>query len=300
MNWKFHNPVMIQGIAEPQVYKYVNRMTKYGVKIVAGISSGYEMTETDAIPIFDLVEEAIAEIGAIKTSVIFASGDRVLDIATEAIASEIEQLVIVSSNVAPLDTIEILKRAKTNNTLVLGPGSAGIIVPEQCSLGTLQPQYFIGGKVGIIGYTPASIYEVAWALNKARIGQSVAIALGENKIANFDVLQWLKMLDEDDSTEVIVLIQLAKDINYKALQFISDINKPIICYIVGLQTPTDKVFRDSIDILRNHLSNSIPATNSFKQIVANLEKAGAIIADRPSKIPQLVERITQQKKPQIS
>lgn len=285
---------MIQGITEPQIYKYVNRMTNYGVKIVAGVSSGYEVTETDAIPIFNLVEEAIAEIGAIKTSVIFAPSNGVLDVATEAIASGIEQLVIVSSHVAPLDTIELLKRAEANNTLILGPGSEGIIVPEQCFLGTLEPQYFSAGKVGIIGYTPASIYEVASALNKAQIGQSKAIALGNNKIANINVVQWLKMLDEDNSTEVIVLIQLARDINYQALKFISDINKPVICYLVGLQTPTDKVFRDSIDILKNHLSNSIPATNSFKQIVANFEKEGAIIADRPSKIPQLVE-LTQHK-----
>ena len=301
MNWKFDNSIMIQGIAEPQIYKYVNRMTNYGVKIVAGVSSGYEMTETDAIPIFDLVEEAIEEIGAIKTSIIFAPGDRVLDVATEAIASGIEQLVIVSSDVAPLDTIELLKRAKVNNTLILGPGSEGIIVPEKCFLGTLQPQYFRAGKVGIIGYSPASIYEVAWALNKAQIGQSKAIALGNNKIANINVVQWLKILDEDDSTEVIVLIQLAQDINYKALEFIANaVSKPVICYLIGLQTPTDKIFRDSLDILKNHLSNSIPVTNSYKQIVTAIKKTGAIVADKPSKISQLVEGIGRKPKRKTS
>ena len=292
---------MIQGIAEPQIYKYVNQMTNYGVKIVAGVSSGYKTTETDAIPIFDLVEEAIQEIGAIKTSVIFASSDRVLDIATEAIASGIEQLVIVSYNVAPLDTIELFKRAKANNTLILGPGSVGIVIPEKCSLGILHPQYFTAGKVGIIGYTPASIYEVAWALNKAQIGQSKAIALGDNKIANYNVIQWLKMLDEDDSTEVIVLIQLAQDINYKALEFIAKaISKPVICYLVGLQTPTNKVFRDSLNILKNHLYNSIPATNSYKQIVTTIEKTGAIVVEKPSKISQLVEEIKLKEKQKTS
>lgn len=300
MNWKFHNSIMIQGIAEPQIYKYVNRMTNYGVKIVAGVSSGYEMTETDAIPIFNLVEEAIAEIGAIKTSIIFAPSDGVLDVATEAIASGIEQLVIVSSHVAPLDTIELLKRAEASNTLILGPGSEGIIVPEKCFLGTLQPQYFRAGKVGIIGYTSASIYEVASALNKAQIGQSKAIALGNNKIANINVVQWLKMLDEDDSTEIIVSIQLARDINYKALEFFATTNKPVICYLIGLQTPTDKIFRDSLDILKNHLSNSNPATNSYKQIVTAIEKTGAIVADRPAQIAQLVEEIGHKKKQKIS
>lgn len=296
MNWKFHNPIIIQGIAESQILKYATQMKTCGVEIVAGVSSGYKAKE-NAIPIFNLVEEAIAQIGEIKTSVIFAPSDRVLDVSLEAIASGIEQLVIISPHVTPLNTIELLNRAKANNTLVLGPGSSGIIVPNKCSLGILQPQYFTTGNVGIIGYTQSLIYEVAWALNKAQIGQSIAIALGKNKIANFNIVQWLKMLDEDDSTEVIVLIQLAQDINYKALDFISKaISKPVICYLMGSQTPADKVFRDSIDILKNHLSNSIPATNSYKQIVTTIEKTGAVIANKPSDIPQLVEEVLQPKK----
>jgi succinyl-CoA synthetase alpha subunit len=111
------------------------------------------------------------------------------------------------------------------------------------------------------------------------------------------VVQWLKMLDEDDYTEVIVLIQLAQDINYKALEFISeDISKPIICYIVGSQTPTEKVFRNSIDILNNYLSNSTPATNYYQQIVTTIEKIGAVVVNKPSDIPQLIEGILAQKK----
>lgn len=292
MNWKFHNSIMIQGIAEPQIFKYASQMETCGIKIVAGASSGYGITSTEAIPIFDLVEEAIQEIGEIKTSVIFAPPNRVLDVATEAIASRIEQLVIVTPDVTPLDTIELLKRAKANNTLVLGPGSSGIMIPEKYSLGILQPQYFATGNVGIIGYTQTPIYEVAWALNKAQIGQSIAIALGENKIANSEVVQWLKMLDEDDSTEVIILIQLAQDISDKALEFVSEaISKPVICYIVGSQTPAEKVFRNSIDILNNHLSNSIPATNSYQQIVTTIGKIGVMVANKPSDIPRLIKGI---------
>lgn len=301
MNWKLDNSIIIQGIAEPQIFKYISQMETCGIKIVAGASSGYGITSTEAMPIFDLVAEAIREIGAIKTSVIFASSDRVLDVAVEAISSGIEQLVIVTPDVTPLDTIELLKRAKANDTSVLGPGSSGIIVPEKYSVGILQPQYFARGNVGIIGYTQTSIYEVAGALNKAQIGQSMAIALGENKIANSGVVQWLKMLDEDDSTEVIVLIQLAPDINYKALEFISEaISKPVICYLIGLQTPAEKVFRNSFDILYNHLSNSIPTTNYDLRIVTTIEKIGAIVANKPSDIPRLIEENLAHKKQKSS
>lgn len=297
MNWKFHDSILIQGIVAREIVEAAKLMATCGVKVVAGVSGGSEIGKIAAIPVFDLVAAAIQEIGAIKTSIILASGDRVLDVALEAIASEIEQLVIITPNITPLDTIELFKRAKANNTLVLGPGSAGMIVPEQHAYGILQPQYFVRGNVGIIGYTKALIYEIASTLNSSQMGQSIAIALGENKIANFNIIPWLEMLDRDDSTKVIVLIQIVQDINYKALEFIAEfVSKPVICYLVGSQTPADKVFRNSRDILYNHLSDSIPATNSYSQIVAIIEKTGAFIAHQPSDIPQSIKQILQPRK----
>jgi succinyl-CoA synthetase alpha subunit len=296
MNWKFHSQIIIQGIAESnQVWQYIAQMKAYGVEVLAGVSSGERVVSLEEIPIFDLVEDAIKAVGAVETSMIFASPYQVLDASLEAIASGIKQLMIVTSRIPPLDTIKLLKIAQANNILILGPGSAGIIIPEKLGLGTLQFEYFSLGNVGIIGYSKALIYEVVWALNKAEIGQSFAIALGQDKIIGSNLIQWLELLNEDDSTEVIVLIQSAQDIDYYSLEFVGQsTTKPVICYIFGLQTPTDKVFRQGVDILNNHLSNSIPATDSYRKMIANIKKSGITLANNLAEIPQLIQQVLQQ------
>ncbi|WP_144870283.1 succinate--CoA ligase subunit alpha [Hyella patelloides] len=291
MNWNFQYPIILQGTAKPTWLQYISQMEAYGVDVVARVSGGYQVTKKEKTPIFNLVEDAIQAVGEIGTSMIFAPPDQVLDASLEAIASGIKQLIIITPHVPPLDTVELLKVAQAHNIAILGPGSSGITIPEKYCLGTLQPQYFRPGNVGIISYGKALLYEVAWALNEAKMGQSWGISLGQDKIICSHLVQWLKILDEDDSTEAIVLIQSAQDIDYDALEFLSEFTtKPVICYVIGSQTPTDKVFRQGIDILNNHLSNSIPATNSYRKTITTIKKFGAIVANKPSEIPQLVNQ----------
>jgi succinyl-CoA synthetase alpha subunit len=159
MNWKFDSQIIIQGIAESdRVLEYISQMKACGVEVLAGISSGEGVVTPKEIPIFDLVEDAIREVGTIETSMIFAAPHQVLDVSLEAIASGIKQLIIVTPKIPPLDTIKLLEIAEINNISILGPGSSGIIIPEKLCLGTLQSEYFKAGNVGIIGYGKALIY----------------------------------------------------------------------------------------------------------------------------------------------
>ena len=297
MNWKFHSPTIVQGIAQPHVLSYISTMKSHGSDLVAGISGGQKVVTTKEIPIFNLVEDAIEAMGQIETSIIFADPYQVLDVSLEAIASGVKQLIIITPNVPPLDTIELLKSAKINKISILGPGSSGLIIPDKCCLGTLEQKYFCPGNVGIIGYGKLLIYEVIWELKSAEIGQSLAISLGKDQITCSNLVSWLKILNEDDSTEVIVLIQLAQDIDYDALKLLAkSTTKPVICYVAGSQTPADKLFRDGVAILKNHLSNSIPASDSYKKMISTIKKSGAIVANKPSEIPQLVEQVLSVKK----
>jgi succinyl-CoA synthetase alpha subunit len=294
MSWKFDSRIIIQGIAESdRVSEYISQMKACGVEVLAGVSSGEQAVTLEAIPIFDLVEDAIREVGTIETSIIFAAPYQVLDVSLEAIASGIKQLIIVTPKIPPLDTIKLLKIARANHVSILGPGSSGIIIPEKLCLGTLRSEYFQAGNVGIISYGQALIYEVAWALKQAKMGQSMAISLGEDKLIGSNLISWLKLLNEDDSTKIIVLIQSAQDIDYSSLEFVTNsMNKPVICYLFGSQTPTERVFRQGVDILNNHLSNFVLATYSYRKMMANLKKTGTItIANNPAKITQLIEQL---------
>ena len=146
MNWFPPNKIIVQGITAYQAAFCAKQMKAYGTDIIPGVSSGNGGTEVSGIPIFDLVEQA-SQVAKIDISLIFVDSDQVLDAAQEAISAGIRRIIIFTPRVPPLDTIELIKRARETNTLVLGPGSHGIVIPQQVWLGNLQPQFYQPGTV---------------------------------------------------------------------------------------------------------------------------------------------------------
>jgi succinyl-CoA synthetase alpha subunit len=291
MNWFPPNKVIIQGITDSQATFYAVQMKAYGAEIVAGVSPGSGGTKVDDIPVFDLVEQVLNQVTEIDISLVFVHPYQVLDAVTEAIAVGIKCIIVFTPQVPPLDTIKLIKYAEANKVLILGPGSQGIMIPQQVWLGTLQPQFYRPGNVGIITTSQHLSYEVAAELNQADMGQSMIVSLGEDPIVGSSLLQWLAILNEDPNTKAIVSI--SQSIN-EVEEIISHCkshgyDKPIVVYIAGLKAPQEKVFRDAVTILSNHLSASIPAINRDRQKIIKLKKAGIKVAKKPSEIPYIIQ-----------
>ena len=294
MHWKLPDRVIIQGINTPNVAYYTAAMKAYGTKIVAGISAGNGGEEIEQIPVFDLVEEAIAHIGNIDATLIFTSPYQVLDAAREAIAAEIKYIIILTPGVPPLDMVRLQQEARVTDTLIVGAGSKGIIVPKQICLGTLQPQYYQPGNIALISCSEHLSYEVALELNHADIGQSIVVHLGHEEIVGSTYQQWLSILSEDDNTESIVLIGQPDYYQEQVAAYYldADINKPVIAYLAGLYAPKERIFLNATTIIANQLSYSVPSVNTDKQALAALKKAGIEVAKRPSEIPQLLRKVS--------
>ena len=290
MQWKPDSKVLIQGITEPLGAYYATRMKDYGTNIVAGVSVGQKGQQANEIPIFDLVEEAIAEVGAIDISLIFIPPYQVLDAALEAIAAGIEQIIIVTRGVPPLDMVRLLRKAQATNTLIIGSGSHGLIIPNQLWLGICEAKFYLPGHIGLISRTDNLSDEVALSLTQAGLGQSIAVSLGTDGIIGTNFEQWLKILQQDEKTEAIVLLgQMDGSIEMAATEYIaSTINKPIIAYISGIHAPVERSFGDAATMIAAELS--VPATSTDKQAIAALKQAKVNLAKRPSEIPKLVQK----------
>ncbi|MDJ0567590.1 MAG: CoA-binding protein [Pleurocapsa sp. MO_192.B19] len=292
MNWSPPNKVIIQGITESQAAFYAVQMKAYGTDIVAGVSPGQGGTEVGDIPVFDLVEQVLTLVEVIDISLIFVHPCQVLDAAVEAIAAGIRRIIILTPGVPPLDTIELIKCAEANDTLILGPGSHGVIIPEQAWLGKLQPQFYQPGSVGLITSSQHLSYEVAAELNQADIGQSIVVSLGQERIVSSNLFQWLSILNEDPNTKVIVSIGQSINETEEITTYCQNrgYDKPIIVYIAGLNAPQDKIFRDAVTIISNHLSASIPVVNRDRQTINKLKKVGIKVAKKPSDIPKIIKK----------
>ncbi len=293
MKWEADSKVLIQGITHPLGISYAARMKAQGTNIVAGITLDEQTANINDIPLFTLVEEAVKQVGEIDISLIFSPPYEVLDAGLEAIAADIEQLVIVTSWVPPLDLITLLEQAKATHTFVLGSGSEGLLVPDKFWLGVMEPEFYTEGSVGIISRCDRLIDEVAKTLTQAGLGQSLAVSLGSDRIMGSNFEQWLQIMEEDDTTKAIVLLgQPYSSPELLAAQYInSGIEKPVIAYLPGIQAPINRSFGDATSIIASQLSYQSTSTTEENQTVTALKKAGVKIANNLEEIPKLVQRL---------
>jgi succinyl-CoA synthetase alpha subunit len=282
--------VLIQGMTEAVPSSHAARMRTYGTNIVAVVSPGEGGQKMQALPVFDLVEQAIAEVGTVDTTIIFVPPYQALDAALEAIAAGIRQIIIISAGVPPLDMVQLLQKAEATETLIVGPNSPGIIVPGKILLGTHACEFYTPGAVGIVSRSTTLTYEIALELTKSGLGQSIGVSIGSDAITGSSFLQWLQILDEDEKTQAIVLVgEPGGNSEEAAARYIAEaIDKPVIAYIAGRQAPPGKHWGHT-----GTLAAVVGRGDNVGTVQTKLEafKAAKVpVADRPSQIPALVKK----------
>lgn len=290
MNLTPDSKVLIQGFSEFITATHITQMKAYGTNLVAGVNPGCGGQQHYNLPIFDLVEEVVAKFGVIDTAIICVHPYQVLDAALEAIASHISQIIIITGGVPPLDMVQLLRTAEAGETLIVGPNSPGIIVPGKILLGSQPSELYTPGPVGIVSRSSTLTYEVAWELTKAGLGQSISVSIGSDAIVGSSFLQWLQILDEDETTEAIVLVgQPGGDSEEAAAQYITEaIDKPVIAYIAGRYAPAAKNWRQSGTLAT--VIGRDPNFGTAQSKLAAFKEAKIPVAERPSLIPELVQK----------
>lgn len=293
MNFTPESKVLVQGIKDPLGVVYTPLMQAYGTQVVAGVSPGYGGQQLAEIPIFDLVEQALAAVGPVDTTILFVSPYLALDAALEAIAAGIRQIVIVPEGVPPLDMVHLVRKAEATETLILGPNCPGIIVPEQKLLiGTHPAEFYAPGSVGLISRSGTLTYEVALELTRAGLGQSISVGIGGDSMVGSSFAQWLQILDEDDSTEVIVLVgEIGGDSEESAARYIAEaIDKPVIAYLAGRTVPRGKHMGHAGAIIASQIAEAGAEIGTAESKIAAFKRANVPLAERPSQIPDLVKK----------
>lgn len=302
MNFTTDSTILIQGIMEPISLAYTPVMKAYGSPIVAGISPGHGGESLEEIPIFDLVSQAVDEFGSINTTVICTDPHLALDAALEAIAAGIRQIILISKGIPPLDMVQLIRRAEETDTLVLGPNSPGLIVPDQLLLGTYPRFCFQPGSVGIISRSSTLTFEVASELSQAGLGQSICVGLGSDAVIGSTFPQWLQILEEDDKTELIVLIgETGGESEEQAAAYIKEaIDKPVVAYISGRYVPGGTYIGHLGAIIASQaMASSVPmeliesSLGSADSKVAAMKAAKVAIASTPAEVATLAQKALQ-------
>ncbi len=277
--------VLILGITGKTGSLQTKLMRSYGTNIVAGVTPGKGGSLVEGVPVYDFVNEAIEE-HRINAAISFVPPKFFKDSCLEVIKHHIPFLVTTTEGVPDHDVVEVLRYASLNGTTILGPGSAGLIAPNKCKLGSHPPQMYREGHVGVVSKSGALSYEIGKTLTENGIGQSTVVAIGGGPFWGLTSTEILKQFEADDETKMIVMLgEIGGSMEEDAAEIIRQhITKPVVALIVGQSAPQGRSFGHAGAIIQGD-------TGTVESKVTALKKAGAYIAKNPMDIVRIINKL---------
>lgn len=277
--------VIVQGFTGKEGSFHSEQCLNYGTKIVGGVTPNKGDTTHLGVPVFNTVKQAVLETNA-TVSLIFVPPRYVADAIMEAANGHIKLAIVITEG-APVKDIQIAKAyANKMGMMLIGPNCPGIVTAEECKLGIMPGSIFKKGNIGLISKSGTLTYEASNQIVEAGFGISTAVGIGGDPIIGLSFKELLKMFEEDDETNLIVIIgEIGGDLEIQAAKYIYDnITKPVVAFIAGQTAPKGKRMGHAGAIISGN-------SGTAKEKMEALESAGVNVVKSPGEIGKTVSMI---------
>ena len=279
-----HARVLIQGITGRQGTFWSERMMAYGTRIVAGVNPKKAGSEHIGVPVFGTAVEAMESVG-FDYSVLFIPPLGVREAAMDAIEAGAKGLVVLTEHVPVQDVMYFLAAARERQTTVVGPNTAGIVTPGECSLG-FMPAFnntvFETGQVGVVSRSGSLGTLVCLNLVQAGFGESAFIGIGGDPILGTTTRDALMVLDADTNTQAVVIVgEIGGAMEEDAAVYAASMTKPVVAFIAGRASPPGKKMGHAGAIVMGE-------KGTYRSKRDALERAGVWVIDTPSDVGEAV------------
>jgi succinyl-CoA synthetase alpha subunit len=287
---------IVQGITGREAVNLTRECLDYGSKVVGGVTPGRRGREVHGVPVFDTVEQAVANHGApVDGSVVTVPPAFTKDAVLEAIDNGIGLIVVVTERVPRGDVAQMVELAGMRGGRIIGPNCLGLIVPGVCKMGGIggpavdAAKAYAPGAVGVMSRSGGMTTEISSSLTAAGLGVSTAISIGGDAIIGSTYAELMPLYESDEGTEAIVIYtepggrmeaQLAEWVTA------NDSRLPIVAFMAGKFMDDEEMKGMSF----GHAGTIVEGEeDTAAQKIARLESAGITVVERIDEIPDAVK-----------
>lgn len=284
--------LLVQGITGKEGSFHASACRDYGTQVVAGVTPGKGGTLTEGIPVFDTVEEAVAQSGA-DASMIFVPPRFAADAILEAADAGVGLIVCITEGIPVFDMVRVKRALEGRPTRLIGPNCPGVITPEECKIGIMPGFIHRKGPVGVVSRSGTLTYEAVWQVTQLGLGESTCIGIGGDPVHGLSFVEVLELFERDGKTEAVVLIgEIGGEDEELAAQYVkSSMTKPIVGFIAGITAPPGRRMGHAGAIVAGGRGTAAAKMKALRE-------GGVTVVNNPTKIGETVARLLKPQKSQ--
>ena len=227
--------IVVHGLGDDAGRRHAQACRGYGQGqrcVVAGVVADGSVHRFDGIPVFETLAEARAATGA-NACMVHTDAERAGAAIAEAAEAGIPLVVCVGNGVPAASLARFAEAAKRFGTRLLGPGCAGVLVPDEIRIGNLPDTAPQRGRIGVILRSPALMAEVARQFRQHGMGASTVVSLADPCRSGLSHLDLLQLFEADPGTDAVLLAGAIDDEDEAACAdwIARHLGKPVVGWI---------------------------------------------------------------------